>query len=336
MSITKIKSTAKINLIAGDLLPPEALLNAVELWAHVSTAPDLRRARDITRDKRRAAAEFFAATPKSLAAITPLDVRDWHHQLLERGLKSSTVYVRLAHLSSFFEWLRREPSLGALVKTNPARMALPRPPKPYQNEKAKSLTDDELTRLWGTLETEKNTGATVALRDYALFRLFLATGMRRSEILHLTGLEVAVKPNGLLLHTRVKGGDYSSRMVDDAQTCFALLAYLEKTNRDAIIGSPRPVWLRHDRADSKDESALSSHGFDKRMKHYARLAGLAHFHLHQLRHTYARIVSEESGSMTATQDALGHRNLATTRVYVERIGIKRDPFSRAVAERVAG
>jgi site-specific recombinase XerD len=333
--VTTNIDSAKPNLATNATHQAQALANAIELWAHVTTAPDLRRAKDIFRDKRRAITEFFAATQKPLSALTPLDVRDWHTELIKRGLKSSTIYVRLSHLSSFFEWLRREPELGAFVKINVARMALPKAPKPYQNEKAKSLTDDELARLWQTLEAEKNTGAVVGLRDYAIFRLFMATGMRRSEILHLSGLEVAVKSNGLLLHTRVKGGDYRSRMVDDAESCFALLAYLEKTSRAQIIGTPRPLWLRHDRADPNDETALSSHAFDKRMKYYAARAGLPHFHLHQLRHTYARIVSEESGSITATQDALGHRNLATTRVYVERIGIKRDAFSRAVRDRIA-
>lgn len=332
---TDIDLFAETKVICAAWLQTEAVSRAVELWAHVTTAADLRRAKDIVRDKRRAATEFFAYIAKPLETLTPLDVRDWHTALLDRGLKNSTVYVRLSHLSSFFEWLRRDPALGALVKVNPARMALPKAPKPYQNEKAKSLTDDELARLWRVVADEKDTGALIGLRDYAIFRLFMATGMRRSEILHLSGQEVAIKPTGLLLHTRVKGGDYSSRMVDDAESCFALLAYLEKTSRSNIIGSNRPLWLRHDRADKSGAAAMSSHAFDQRMKQYASRAGLAAFHLHQLRHTYARIVSEESGSITATQDALGHRNLSTTRVYVERIGIKRDPFSRAVAERIA-
>ena len=47
------------------------------------------------------------------------------------------------------------------------------------------------------------------------------------------------------------------------------------------------------------EDMLSSHGFVKRLKGYAKVAGLEHLHLHQTRHTYARIVMEESGSIHA-------------------------------------
>jgi site-specific recombinase XerC len=52
------------------------------------------------------------------------------------------------------------------------------------------------------------------------------------------------------------------------------------------------------------------------------------------RHTYARIVAEESGSLKETQEVLGHRNEVTTRVYVQRIGVRRDRFSSRVANRL--
>ncbi len=62
--------------------------------------------------------------------------------------------------------------------------------------------------------------------------------------------------------------------------------------------------------------------------------GLGHFHLHQTRHTYARIVAEETGSFIEAQEALDHENQATTRVYVQRITVKRDRHGRKVAGRM--
>lgn len=94
-----------------------------------------------------------------------------------------------------------------------------------------------------------------------------------------------------------------------------------------------PLWTRHDRAGAP-ELALTSHAFAKNMKRYARAAGLKHFHLHQTRHTFARIVAEESGSIIITQDALGHANPNTTRVYVQRVGIKRDLHSSKITSRL--
>jgi integrase len=79
---------------------------------------------------------------------------------------------------------------------------------------------------------------------------------------------------------------------------------------------------------------LTSHAFVKNLKRYAQEAGIVSIHLHQTRHTFARIVAEETGSINETQDALGHKNLATTRVYVQRIAVKRDRTSTKVAARL--
>ncbi len=42
-------------------------------------------------------------------------------------------------------------------------------------------------------------------------------------------------------------------------------------------------------------------GFAQNLKGYARLAGIEQIHLHQLRHSFARMVAEESGSITETR-----------------------------------
>lgn len=50
--------------------------------------------------------------------------------------------------------------------------------------------------------------------------------------------------------------------------------------------------------------------------------------IHRTRHTFGRLVAEQTGRLVETQDALDHASLSMTRVYVERILIKKDKFSR--------
>ena len=57
-------------------------------------------------------------------------------------------------------------------------------------------------------------------------------------------------------------------------------------------------------------------------------------HVHQTRHTHARMVGDLTGSVVETQDALGHKNAATTRVYLQRVAVKRDKHSSRIAERL--
>ena len=97
--------------------------------------------------------------------------------------------------------------------------------------------------------------------------------------------------------------------------------------------SERPLWTRHVRA-GRGGAPLTSHAFVKNIKQHAIAVGLKGFHLHQTRHTFARIFSEDSGSMAETQEALDHANVATTRAYVQRIAIKRDKFSSSIKRRM--
>jgi integrase/recombinase XerD len=174
----------------------------------------------------------------------------------------------------------------------------------------------------------------VGKRDYALLLLYLATGLRRNEAIGLRGKDVHVGET-LVLEYRAKGGDYRSREVSEPRVKEALLDYLTAAGRLHALKTDAPLWTRHDNPRLAGE-ALTSHTFVRNLKLYAREAGLGHVHLHQTRHTYARIVSEETGSMTATQDALDHADLSTTAVYVQRIAVKRDLHSAAVARRRHG
>jgi integrase len=79
---------------------------------------------------------------------------------------------------------------------------------------------------------------------------------------------------------------------------------------------------------------LTSRAFVENLKAYAKEAGLTYIHLHQTRHTYARILAEETGSFLEAQEALNHENQATTRAYVQRITVKRDRHGSKVSARI--
>jgi integrase len=79
-------------------------------------------------------------------------------------------------------------------------------------------------------------------------------------------------------------------------------------------------------------SCGASWSFVENLKRYAREAGIGKIHLHQTRHTFARMVARRSGSLSETQDALGHRHASTTRIYVESIAVKTDKYSQHILE----
>src|ERR687886_2136445 len=112
-----------------------------------------------------------------------------------------------------------------------------------------------------------------------------------------------------------------------------LNGFILNAGRGNVLGTERPLWTRHDRAGVPG-APLTSHAFVKNLKRYADEAGLDHIHNHMTRHTFARIVNEETGSLLETQEALDHEDQATTRIYIESIAIKRDKFSERISRRI--
>lgn len=157
--------------------------------------------------------------------------------------------------------------------------------------------------------------------------------MRRQEVIGLGGRNLKFEEDVLVITGKVKGGDYVGREVRDPELRAALLEYLTGCGRLEVLKNYGPLWTRHDRA-RKPGAELNSHSFMKNLKRYARQARVGEVHLHQTRHSYAQIVAEESGSITDTQDALGHRNAATTRVYVHRNAVKKDKYSDRITSRI--
>ena len=276
---------------------------------------------------------FFAFTGKHPAEVKPSDVRDWRKELERQELSHSTIYSRVCFLSSFFQWAMRDPTLKAFITSNPARLALPKAPKAYQTESVKAWTDAELQAIVEVVRRKAATGDIVGKRDYALLLFYLVTGMRRQEVIGLRGKSIKFDDEFLTLTGKVKGGDYVGREVRDPLLREAIRDYLASCHRMSVLKTDSPLWTRHDRA-GRPGAMLTSHAFVKNLKRYAREAGVGHVHLHQTRHSYARIVAEETGSITDTQDALGHRNAATTRVYVQRIAVKRDKHSESITRRL--
>lgn len=314
-----------------------ALRHALRLWAEASTAPSTERREELRGYKQRVVASFFSFAGKSPGEVSALNVEAWRDRLSRPkpeglGLRANTVYTRVCFLSSFFEWAMREPALQRQIGSNPARLALPKAPKAYQTESVKAWTDEQLQAIVEAVRAKAAAGEIVGKRDYALLLFYLVTGMRRQEVISLRGGDIQIDEY-ITLTGKVKGGDYVGREVRDPLLREALLDYLSSSGRLSALKSDSPLWTRHDRA-GRPGAALSSHSFVKNLKRYAREAGVGDVHLHQTRHSFARIVAEETGSITDTQDALGHRNAATTRIYVQRIAVRRDKHSDKITGRL--
>ena len=305
----------------------------VESWLTRTVNPSLKRSNDIRNDKSKAVFDFFDFCAKSVEQVLPGDVEEWRWNLKTQKLADGTIYNRISALAQFFEYLRNEVGMIKLIPINPAKVSLPKAGKPFQSESVKALSREELGALLEAVATRANDKQPVHLRDHAILQFYVATGRRRAEIINLRGDSIEIKDGRFFIRAKVKGGFFLNFELNDEMTQNALFEYLEATNRLDIFSKDEPLWLRHDKgAKSSKKKNLTSHGFASRMKLYAAEAGINNFHIHRLRHTFAKIVSEYSESMAETQEALGHSNIKTTQIYVQRLAVKKDKHSKSIRD----
>src|ERR1700759_4101974 len=108
-----------------------ALRGAVSLWGSATSSESERR-QDLLRDKQRIVLSFFRHTGKLPSEVEPADVQGWLGDLEAKGISAGTCYQHACLLSSFYSWAMREAEVGQHVRRNPARLARPKAPKPYQ------------------------------------------------------------------------------------------------------------------------------------------------------------------------------------------------------------
>lgn len=317
---------------------------------------------------------FLTLPDRDISQIKALDITNWLKWMKEfRNLSTTFIYTKCSHLSAFYDWLGKHETLGRFFPDNPARAAMPKAPKPYRSKKTKSLDDHQLEKLFCVMQRAGRSKGIIGLRDYAMFLFFTATGDRRSEIVDLKGSDIELQPNGLIYYATKKGGERFGKRLDESEIVRALNAYLKASGRKPkdVFSNDVPIWLAHDNAKicrdnekcaaggkvdptiaalvengtlkksalvkaSRTEIAgMTSHAFAARMKRYARQAGIEEFHLHMIRHTFARIVGETTESMNEAREALDHKNVSTTRNYVNNLIIKKATFSSLLKSRAA-
>ncbi len=310
----------------------DAIENAIILWSEASTRTETRDREERLRDKRQIVRSFLQYVGKHPAAIDPMDVHAWRKHL-EAGKSENTVYSYLSRVSAFFEWLRKYPELKDYIPANPVSLTRPAAPRPYQTEKTKAWLDEEMNAILDVIQAEAERGSLHAIRDYAVTLFYLFSGLRRNEVFGLRGNDVELREAGLIIRYKRKGGKLQRREIAHPDVRTALLAYLKTSRRLSTLHTNDPLWTRHDRA-GEPGPALGSRAFANNLKKYAARAGLRQVNIHQTRHTYARIIFEDSGDLMETQSALDHENLATTRVYVQTVAVKRDRHSDQIARRI--
>lgn len=212
--------------------------------------------------------------PTTVTALTPDHIEAFIVSLYERGMRPTTILARHHALSRFFGWLVAENELAtspmASIRAPAARL-----PEPGV------LTVEEIAALLAACDGDTFED----LRDTAIIRLLLDTGLRRTELaaLQLDDLDLD------LTTAYVAGlGRVPRAAPFDRQAARALERYLAARTLHHSAHLP-DVWLGR-------RGRLTDRGVDVAVRHRGRLAGLPTLQPQRLRHTYVQQYLADGGS----------------------------------------
>lgn len=199
---------------------------------------------------------------------------------------ASTAIARYKAVTQFAKWMEREGE----APNNP--LATLRQPAGHRKV-VDTLSEVEIRALIATCKGQ----SLRARRDEAIIRLLADTGVRAGELLAMRGTDINLT-KGLAIVTRGKGG--KGRIVPfGAKTAAAIDKYIRAAKREGRYVEDAPMWL------GAQGKSFAYHGLNDTLKRRAEDAGVANFHLHRLRHTYATRWLEAGGSEQGLMSVAG-------------------------------
>jgi integrase/recombinase XerD len=174
------------------------------------------------------------------------------------------------------------------------------------------LTREQARALLATPNRYYRTG----LRDLCMIKLMLNAGLRSSEVLDLTWIEVDLH-TGRLTVRRGKG-DKNRQVWVNESTLVLMRAWRER--------SPACVYC----FPTLHGTRIHGQALREMMKRRGKKAGIAKgVHPHMLRHTYATELYRETKDIRLVQKALGHAHLSTTMIYTHIVDDDMEAAMRA-------
>jgi integrase/recombinase XerD len=215
--------------------------------------------------------------------------------------RATSANRRLTVFKRYFRWALREHVITAdpTLKLLSAKQALRVP---------KTLTEPQVEALLAAPDTSTALGQ----RDRAMLELMYASGLRVSELVTLTTLNVSLN-EGVL---RVLGKGRKERLVPFGEIAREWLVRYLADARPALLGGRQTEDLFVTSSGPRPGTGMSRVMFWLLVKRYAVQAGItAQLSPHTLRHAFATHLLNHGADLRAVQLLLGHADISTTTIY---------------------
>ena len=196
------------------------------------------------------------------------------------------------------------------------RARAPHKPRP-QPAPASRQTPLRVPKLLSEAQVESllaapNCNTPLGLRDRAMLELMYASGLRVSELVALTLLQISPLEQVL----RITGKGNKERLVPFGAVASDYLQRYLATARPALLGGRQTEAVFITARGSRAGQAMSRVMFWQLVKKYALQAGiLVPLSPHTLRHAFATHLLNHGADLRVVQLLLGHADISTTTIY---------------------
>lgn len=240
-------------------------------------------------------AKFLQST--DLLTAQQVDIQKFLAMLMAEGTKGSSSARVLSTLRRFYRYQVRQNR----VTTDPCAQVLsPKQGRPLP----KTMSEQQVEDLLAAPNTETPLG----LRDRAMLETLYATGLRVSELVGLTMLEISLDVGVV----RIVGKGNKERLVPLGEQA---IDWLQR-----YLTQGRAELLRQRQCDDMFVTAraagMTRQAFWHIIKKYALQAGIKQgLSPHTLRHAFATHLINHGADLRSVQMLLGHADLSTTQIY---------------------
>ncbi|MDR1338083.1 MAG: tyrosine recombinase XerC [Rickettsiales bacterium] len=242
-------------------------------------------------------ADVFAS---DLSRVDTIAFRSWLADRQRQNLAHKSTARALSSVRAFYKYLNKKHGVK-----NDAVGLISSPKVPRKLSKAIDAADVE--NMKGAIDALDTAEPWIAARDWALVVLIFGCGLRISEALALTNVEVRNHPDVL----RILGKGGKERLVpvltvvNDAIGKYIRLRPFGHDSNDTLFRSARGLPM----------SARMAEKVIEKLRHYLQLPD--YVTPHALRHTFATALLTGGADLRSLQELLGHSSLSTTQLYTK-------------------
>jgi integrase/recombinase XerD len=213
-------------------------------------------------------------------------------------LTFNTQATLLLPIVAFFKWLARENH----ILHNPASdLVLPKQSRQLPKY-LMSVADIETVLNQADIETASG------IRNRAMLETLYSSGIRRSELIHLTLYDVDTERGTLMVR---QGKGRKDRLIPlGARACAWVARYVQEVRPLFLVTQEQGPLFVTDYGEAFEKNRLSD-----MVKRHMQWAGFKNGSCHAFRHAMATHMLENGADIRYIQVILGHSELSTTQIY---------------------